>query len=73
MDLLVLAHLGCPGQSPESRKMVVCVCVCTERIAMFTLFTAVKIRQWAFMLVYSTATATATATTTTTTTTTTPI
>jgi len=28
MYLLVLAYLGCPGQSPESRKMVVCVCVC---------------------------------------------
>ena len=27
MYLLVPAHLGCPGQSPESCKMVVCVCV----------------------------------------------
>ena len=26
MYLLVPAHLGFPGQSPESRKMVVCVC-----------------------------------------------
>ena len=26
MFLLVPAHLGCSGQSPESRKMVVCVC-----------------------------------------------
>ena len=26
MYLLVPAHLGCPGQSPESCKMVVCVC-----------------------------------------------
>ena len=25
MYLLVLAHAGCPGQSPQSRKMVVCV------------------------------------------------
>jgi len=25
MYLLVPAHPGCPGQSPESRKMVVCV------------------------------------------------
>ena len=25
---LVPAHLGCPGQNPESHKMVVCVCVC---------------------------------------------
>ena len=24
--LLVPAHPGCPGQSPESRKMVVCLC-----------------------------------------------
>jgi len=24
MYLLVPAHLGCPGQSPESGKMVVC-------------------------------------------------
>jgi len=29
MCLLVPAHLGCPGQIPEGRKMVVlCVCVC---------------------------------------------
>jgi len=27
MYLLVPPHPGCPGQSPESRKMVVCVCV----------------------------------------------
>jgi len=27
MYLLVPAHLGCPGQSPQSRKMDVCVCV----------------------------------------------
>jgi len=27
MFLLVRAHLGCPGQNPESRKMVVCMCV----------------------------------------------
>jgi len=25
---LVLAHLGSPEQSPEGRKMDVCVCVC---------------------------------------------
>jgi len=25
MFLLFLAHLGCPGQNPESRKTVVCV------------------------------------------------
>jgi len=28
MLLLVLAHPGCPGQSPQSHKMVVVVCVC---------------------------------------------
>jgi len=28
MFLLVPAHPGCPGQVPQSRKMVVCVCVC---------------------------------------------
>jgi len=26
--LLVPAHPGCPGQSPQSREMVVYVCVC---------------------------------------------
>jgi len=30
MYLLVPAHLGCSGQSPENRKMVVCVCVCVR-------------------------------------------
>jgi len=30
MYLLVPADLGCPGQSPESCKMVVCVCVCVS-------------------------------------------
>ena len=31
MYLLVSAHPGCPGQSPQSRKMVVlCVCVCVK-------------------------------------------
>ena len=27
---LVPAHLGSPRQNPESRKMVVCVCVCRQ-------------------------------------------
>jgi len=27
-DSLVLAHPGCPGQNPQSRETVVCVCVC---------------------------------------------
>jgi len=27
MFLLVPAHPGCSGQNPESRKMVVCMCV----------------------------------------------
>jgi len=30
MFLLVLAHPGCPGQIPQSRKTVVCVCVCVQ-------------------------------------------
>ena len=33
MFLLVLTHPGCPGQSPESHKMVVCVCVVVCRNA----------------------------------------
>ena len=28
MFYVYTAHLGCPGQNPPSRKMVVCVCVC---------------------------------------------
>jgi len=28
MFLLVLVHPGCPGQSPESCEIVVCVRVC---------------------------------------------
>jgi len=28
MFLLVLAHPGCPGQNPESRKTVVVVVIC---------------------------------------------
>jgi len=31
MYFLVPAHPGCPGQSPESCKMVVCVCVVTTK------------------------------------------
>jgi len=30
MFLLVPAHPGCPGQIPQSRKTVVCVCVWKE-------------------------------------------
>jgi len=30
MYLLVPAHPGCPGQGPQSCKMVVCVCVCHD-------------------------------------------
>ena len=30
MFLLVPAHPGCPGQIPQSRKTVVCVCVCVD-------------------------------------------
>jgi len=32
MFLLVLAHPGCPGQNPESRKMVVVVVVIVSKI-----------------------------------------
>jgi len=32
MFLLVPADLDCPGQNPESRKTVVCVCVCLIQI-----------------------------------------
>jgi len=38
MFLLVPAHPGCPGQIPQSRKTVVCVCVC--RILNLTLLYA---------------------------------
>jgi len=31
MFLLVPAHPGCPGQIPQSRKTVVCVCVFPEK------------------------------------------
>jgi len=31
MYLLVPAYPGCPGQSPQSRKMVVCVCVLSRQ------------------------------------------
>jgi len=33
MFLLVPAHPGCPGQIPQSRKTVVCVCVTMQRYA----------------------------------------
>jgi len=31
----VPAHPGCPGQIPQSRKTVVCVCVCDQSTAIF--------------------------------------
>jgi len=34
MFLLVPAHSGFPGQIPQSRKTVVCVCKCTHMISM---------------------------------------
>ena len=37
MFLLVPAHPGCPGQFPQSRKTVVCVCVCVY--SLLSLFT----------------------------------
>jgi len=33
MFLLVPAHPGCPGQIPQSRKTVVCVCVLPVAVA----------------------------------------
>jgi len=36
MFLLVLVHSGCPGHSPESHKMVVCVCDCVCVSVMFS-------------------------------------
>ena len=36
MFLLVQAHPGCPGQNPESRKTVVCVCVCVHSSPVYT-------------------------------------
>jgi len=38
MFLLVPAHPGCPGQIPQSRKTVVCVCVQMQRVCMTCLF-----------------------------------
>jgi len=35
MYLLVLAYPGCPGQSPESHKMVMCVCVVMFSVHLF--------------------------------------
>jgi len=32
-------HPCCPRQSPESCKMVVCVCVCCRRLILFNLLT----------------------------------
>jgi len=37
MFLMVPAHPGCPGQNPESHKMVVCVCVCVVLVKIRTL------------------------------------
>ena len=35
MFLLVPAHPGFPGQIPQSRKTVVCVCVCIAHLVSF--------------------------------------
>jgi len=37
MFLLVPAHPGCPGQIPQSRKTVVCVCVCMLEVVMLAM------------------------------------
>jgi len=39
MFLLVVAHPGCPSQSPESSETVVCVCVMLD----YTLIASKKI------------------------------
>jgi len=44
MFLLVQPHPGCPGQSPESRKMV--VCVCTVCVVLFFIFEAQRHCYW---------------------------
>jgi len=36
MFLLVPAHPGFPGQIPQSRKTVVCVCVCVPEVLIST-------------------------------------
>ena len=38
MFLLVPAHPGCPGQSPQSRKTVVCVCAVAVKLQLFKSF-----------------------------------
>jgi len=39
MFLLVPAHPGCPGQIPQSRKTVVCVCVLSVSFSLFVIVT----------------------------------
>ena len=46
MFLLVPAHPGFPGQIPQSRKMVVCVCVCVWPLSHgFSVFGHEKVMQ----------------------------
>ena len=49
MYLLVLAHPGWPGQSPESHKMVVCVCVFVSLLSL----EAVDVRTKLCLCLYS--------------------
>jgi len=49
MFLLVPAHLGCPGQIPQSRKTVVCVCVCVSDWLILLLL----IFSWQWMAFYA--------------------
>ena len=54
MFLLVPAHPGCPGQIPQSRKMVVCVCVlvthwggiCIQRRSPVPVLTGLNVRNF---------------------------
>jgi len=50
MFLLVPAHLGFPGQIPQSRKTVVC-CVCSEFSAYYFLVDEVLVTEWRLILV----------------------
>ena len=38
---LVPAHSDCPGQNPESHKMVMCVCVCVVVVVVVVVAIAV--------------------------------
>jgi len=41
--MFLLAHPGCPGQIPQSRKTVVCVCVCSFAVINMNAFIALTL------------------------------